>query len=215
MGLDLFEGRGFNGATLTVASLALLVAVVAAYFAREAVFPPRRRLTIHLLAPAQLLKAAAPSGLDGLEVSRNGRVLEDPYVVTIVIRNTGRHAVGSEHFDRGRPIMISLAAPVAGLLGSPVGRAESAVSVDDQAILFGPDLIRRRQEIVIQALVTRAPSLGPEQVSEHLVDTTVKVDVDSYSEAPDLAKVAIGIIATLLALAGVVGIAGFVDHYIW
>ncbi|MGW9196581.1 hypothetical protein [Micromonospora chersina] len=182
MALDLFEGRGFNVATLAVAVLALVVGAVAVYFAREALFPPRRRLSIRLLKPARLLGRAGGEVRD-LEVSHRGRVLEDPYVVTVIMRNTGRHAIGSSQFDQGRPIQIDLDAPIEALLGPASGQATSSVAVDDRVILFGPDLIRRKQEIQIQVLTSRAPVLSDSAVTEHLVDTSVIVEIGPYEQS--------------------------------
>ncbi|MEU3452875.1 hypothetical protein ABZ671_04640 [Micromonospora sp. NPDC006766] len=178
MALDFFEGRSYNGVALTVALLALLVAVVTAYFARAAVFPPRRRLSVRLLKPARLLGSAGGEVGD-LEVSRKGRVLEDPHIVTIIMRNTGRHAISSSQFDQDRPIRIDLGAPIEAILSAATGHSATCVAIDDQVILFGPELIRRKQEIQIQALTASAPQVHENVVAEHLVDTTVTIGTSS------------------------------------
>ncbi|PYC73901.1 hypothetical protein C7C45_06085 [Micromonospora arborensis] len=109
-------------------------------------------------------------------------MLHDPYVVTVILRNTGRHAIASEHFDQGRPIRIDLGVSVEALLHPPDGAASSGVAVDGQAILFGPELIRHKQETLIQILTSDAPKPSKDAVIEHLVDTEVRVEEDGYAE---------------------------------
>ncbi|MFF0659261.1 hypothetical protein [Micromonospora tulbaghiae] len=198
MALDLFEGKGFNGATLTVAVLALLVAGVAAYFAREALFPPKRRITIHVLTPVRLLNGARV-GLEDVEVSRRGRILPNPHVITVLIRNTGRHAVASEQFDQGRPLTVDLQAPIEALLNPAGGQAPSGVVVDGTTVCFGPELIRRKQEIPIQVLTSEWSN--PEiTLTEHLVDTEVRVQLGGFDQPR--ASRPIDVLATAAASVG-------------
>ncbi|MEU4478453.1 hypothetical protein AB0F68_10380 [Micromonospora sp. NPDC023966] len=196
MALNLLEGKGFSAVTLAVAVFALLFAAPALYFAREAVFPPRRRLSIHLLTPARILGHAGDR-VEDLDIWRRGRVLEDPYVVTVIVRNTGRHAVDDDQFYRGRPIRINFRVPVA-LLGSP----PEAVAVDDQDLLIGPYLIRQGQELQIQVLTDRAPVLDKDAVSEYLKDAKVAVEIGSYGSQVGVAVRAVviklGVVLLLL-----------------
>ncbi|WP_349880833.1 hypothetical protein ABIH81_14960 [Micromonospora sp. HUAS YX12] len=206
MALDIFEGKGFNGATLAVAVLALLVAGVAAYFAREALFPPKRRITIHVLTPVRLLTGARV-GLEDVEVSRRGRVLPDPHVITILIRNTGRHAVASEQFDQGRPLTIDLQSPIEALLNPAGGQAPSGVVVEGTSVCFGPELVRRKQEIPIQVL---ASEWGDPEITltEHLVDTECRVQLGGFeqprvtrrAEAVATASASVGVTVSIIAL---------------
>ncbi|MGW4157506.1 hypothetical protein ACWEDF_30610 [Micromonospora chersina] len=209
MALDLFEGKGFNGATLTVAVLALLVAGVAAYFAREALFPPKRRITIHVLTPVRLLSGARV-GLEDVEVSRQGRVLPNPHVITVLIRNTGRHAVASEQFDQGRPLAVDLQAPIEALLTSADGESPFGVTVDGSTVRFGPELIRRKQEIPIQVLTSDWSD--PEIIlTEHLVDTEVRVQLGGFDRPRplrivELVSTAAGIVAGFASVAAVLNV---------
>lgn len=196
MALDLLEGKGYNALTLALVGPALLFTAVAMYYAREAVFPPRRRLSIHLLTPARVLGHAGDR-VDDLEISRRGRVLEDPYVVTVIVRNTGRHAVDDDQFHRGRPIKINFRVPVA-LLGSP----PEAVAVDGQDLLIGPDLFRKGEELQIQVLTDRAPVLDKDGVIEYLKDAEVRVEIGSYGAQVDVRSAVLKLATMVLLLVG-------------
>jgi hypothetical protein len=71
--LDLpLEGRAFNALTLALAAIAILVAVVAAWYQRRSNLPLRRQLTIYADPPASLLREVSTE-IGGLEVLRNGK----------------------------------------------------------------------------------------------------------------------------------------------
>ncbi|MGH1552576.1 hypothetical protein ACRAWF_12220 [Streptomyces sp. L7] len=57
--------------------------------------------------------------VDGcLEIRRNGTLLADPHLVTVVLTNPGRRDIASSAFDRGEPFRVDLAVPYAELLGT-------------------------------------------------------------------------------------------------
>jgi hypothetical protein len=176
--LDIFEGRGFNGLTALIAGLALLVAVVAAFYARGALFPPKRRLSVHALTPAPLLNDPGPQ-LATLQVSMLGEVLPNPHVITVIIRNTGRHAVSSAQYDQARPMRLEFGAPIESILPSTSKQGVESLSINGTALLYGPELIRRKQEIAIQVLTSDTPKLG-QVVSDHLIDTEVQYKSGGY-----------------------------------
>lgn len=200
--VELLDGRGYNGVTLFLAVAALISTVVAAYFAREALFPPRRRLVVRVLSPVRFSHRAAGgdstegvsraegvSGVvgtalaDNVEVSHNGEPIPDPHVVTVLLRNTGRHAISTAQFDQNRPIIVDIRAPIATLL-SPAGPPTPAtVGFEDTRLLFHPDLIRQRQEISVQLITSGRPD-AEFTVSEHLVDTRVDVERDRVEQRP-------------------------------
>ncbi|WP_146179875.1 hypothetical protein [Micromonospora sp. RP3T] len=212
MALDLLEGRGFNGVALAVALVGLIISGVAAYFAREALFPPKRRLAIRILAPAQLLRKGSDE-VYGLEIERHGRVLENPHIVTVVIRNTGRHAVASNDFDQGRPIRIDLGARVETLLGPP---PKQIFSVDGSSLLIGPDVFKRKVELVIQVLTSSRPNFDRSSVSEHLVDATVKVEVNRFSESVDIGSRQLRVSAITASAGMIIAILAILrDYFQW
>jgi hypothetical protein len=193
--VELLDGRGYNGVTLFLAIAALISTVVAVYFAREALFPPSRRLVVRVLYPVRLPhrdaggdSAEDVSGVEGtaradcVEVPRNGEPAPDRHVVTVLLRNTGRHAISTAQFDQNRPITVDIRATIKEVL-SPAGPSvQTTVKADGTTLKFGPDLIRQKQEISIQVITWGRPD--PEfTVSEHLVDTRVDVergDVDPH-----------------------------------
>ncbi|WP_326555030.1 hypothetical protein [Micromonospora sp. NBC_01813] len=198
--VDLLDGRGYNGATLLLAVAALICAIAAAYFAREALFPPRRRLVVRVLPPVPL---SQEGGL-GVAVSHEGRSLPDPHVVTVLLRNTGRHAIATTHFDRDRPISVDINATIEAILSPTDLPAASGVRFERTTALFDPELIRPKQEIAVQLLTSGKPDPGF-TVTEYLVDTRVDVEGGGPDPQPAVAleqglPVAFAVAGTVFAL---------------
>ncbi len=107
--LELLGGSLFNGLTLLVATTALIAGILAAYYARRALFPPKRQLTLHQSSPTSALSSESLKS-KGISLAHNGNPLKEPYLITISMENTGRHAITSEDFDQSRPLSIELGA---------------------------------------------------------------------------------------------------------
>ncbi|WP_405762509.1 hypothetical protein [Streptomyces sp. NBC_00045] len=169
--VDLLDGKGFNLATLILAGLALLMGVLAVYYGRKALFPPKRQLTYQLERSSPILDQSGldPSN-DVIEVTRNGVPLVDPHLAVVWVRNTGRHAIASEQFDRGRPLELDLQTPIVELLTAEAAGARSLVgacSVSGKSVLFGPELIKRGQTVTVTVLTEGSADLV---VREHFID---------------------------------------------
>ncbi|MCX5560728.1 hypothetical protein [Streptomyces sp. NBC_00038] len=109
-----------------------------------------------------------------IEVLCNGVALTDPYVAVVRLKNSGRHAIASEQFDRQRALEIDLNVSIVELLSADAGQhgaVISACAVSGTTISFGPELIRKGQAITLTALVEGAPTLD---VRDHFVDVQLK-----------------------------------------
>ncbi|MFC7906308.1 hypothetical protein ACWEQW_08640 [Streptomyces nigra] len=109
-----------------------------------------------------------------IEVLCNGVALTDPYVAVVRLKNSGRHAIASEQFDRQRALEIDLNVSIVELLSADAGQHGaiiSACAVSGTTISFGPELIRKGQAITLTALVEGAPTLD---VRDHFVDVQLK-----------------------------------------
>jgi hypothetical protein len=170
---DIFEGRPFNAITLTVALIALGVATIGAYYARRAIFPPKRQLILSIQSSASLLSESTPT-VSGIEVTHNRVALRNPYVTTLSIRNLGRLDIRSEFFDGDRPLELLLDVPVVKVLN--ISTESSSIlrpihDVKESSIDFGPDLIKRKSETSFQILTEGRPNLS---YQAYLIDTEVK-----------------------------------------
>ena len=175
--MDLFGNSLYEILAITVALVALLAAVFGTIYARRALYPARRKLTLSALPPAPLLATNAASGA-GIEVTHRGALLNSPHIVTISVENTGRHAIGSDQFDQERPISIDLGAPIKTILNTstaPDNRMGFKQAVDGSVIHLGPDLLNPGKSIVLQTLTEGAPALDDleSRVRYFLKDTKV------------------------------------------
>ncbi len=169
-------GAAFNGATLAVAILALAIAFFSAQYARRALYPPKRRLTVEKHRAVSLL-STRPGSLDGITVAHHDRILAQPHIATVVLANTGQFAISSDHFDRGRPIVIDFQVPILDIVDVAMsprsGSSKPACALTGSEIQFGPDLLSRGQKFTLRVLTDGKPKiLDP---VANLVDTEIEV----------------------------------------
>lgn len=173
--VEILDGKGFNVLTIVLAVLALALGGVSVYYARRALFPPKRRLSYALESASPLVdQSGLQSGSMTIEVLCNGVPLADPHLAVVRLKNSGRHAIASEQFDQQRALEIDLNASVVELLSAEAdqhGTVIGACAVSGETISFGPELIRKGEEIILTALVEGAPTLD---VRDHFVDVQLK-----------------------------------------
>ncbi|WP_159073536.1 hypothetical protein [Streptomyces sp. RTd22] len=175
--LDWLDGRGFNLLTIVIALLALIAGIAGVLYARRALFPANRAIS-YRLDTSRLLAGDARSLPGALTVSYEGQALQDPYVVKLRLRNTGRHAVASEHYDRGRPIKFVLGRPAIMLANS----ANGSFSVDDGQVSYGPELLPAGRSESLSLITEGKPSLT---VEHYFIDTKV---IDESPESDRLSN---------------------------
>lgn len=120
---------------------------VSVYYARRALFPPRRRLSYALESASPLVdQSGLQSGSMTIEVLVNGVPLADPHLAVVRLKNSGRHAIASEQFDQQRALEIDLNASVVELLSAEAdqhGTVIGACAVSGATISFGPEVIKK------------------------------------------------------------------------
>lgn len=173
--VEVLDGKGFNVVTIALAVVALILGGISTYYARKALFPPKRQLS-YLLGSATALvnQAGLQAGGGAIEVRRNGVLLTDPYLVVVEIKNSGRHAIASEQFDRGRPLELDLNVPIVELMGANAGEHGSvmdACAASATFVSFGPELIRRSQKVIFTVLTEGCPDL---EVRDYFVDVKMR-----------------------------------------
>lgn len=98
-----------------------------------------------------------------IEVRRNGDLLEDPYVATLTLRNSGRLDVAKAKFE-GIPLRFDLGTTILEILekvSAPAGLAAPEVHKDGSVIVFEPGKIGGSQTVDVTVLVDgRRPKLA-------------------------------------------------------
>jgi hypothetical protein len=160
MEADVLDGRMFNGFTISVALVSALIAAVALFYGRRAIFPPARRITIFIYT----LRRAAETHSS-----------LDLYSTVVTIGNTGRYAVESARFDRDRPLVIDLGAPVRHVNMIKAPRSDMCLKLRGSTVTFGPDLLNSGETITaeIQTVGAVICKLKNGQGSHVLIDTAV------------------------------------------
>lgn len=181
MAVDVLDGRAFNLVTLILAVAAILLTIAGLYYARRALFPPKRRLSYYQESSSPLVNAAG--ALPGtIQVTRNGVALSDPHLVVIWIKNTGRHAIASDLFDQGRPLEVDLHAPIVELAAADEDGAALATGYAalGTKITYGPELIPSGRKITFTALVDGDPSVS---LHDYFIDVQVKLSSDPLASS--------------------------------
>ncbi|KAB2974212.1 hypothetical protein F8R89_20810 [Streptomyces sp. SS1-1] len=178
--MDWLDGRGFNLLTIIIALVALVAGVVGVLYARRALFPVNRAIS-YRMDTSRLLAGDAQALPGALTVNYNGEDLQDPHVVKLRLRSTGRHAVASEHYDQGRPIKFDLGRPVV-LLDSP---STSAIEVIGSQVKYGPELMPPGQSVTVSLITQGKPLLSVEQ---YFIDTKVINESPEPSSAVQVAR---------------------------
>lgn len=203
MAVDLLEGKGFNLATLVLATLALVMGAFGVYYGRKALFPPKRQLTYLMERSSPIVdRSVLDPGSSAIEVRRNGVPLVDPHLIVVWVKNTGRHAIASEQFDQGRPLELDLHVPIVELLTAESGEAQPVVdacAVSGKSVLFGPELIKKGQIVTFTVLAEGSADLV---VREHFIDVRMKV-----GDPPGTGAVGVFILAALPGLAALAVVA--------
>jgi hypothetical protein len=115
-----------------------------------------KRLLLSVTSRSRLL-SAPQSMRDDLEISYKGGPLHgDPYVTAIELANVGRSPIGSDDFDRGRPLSLGLNVPIIKVLAvehQPSETPSPTISASDNEFNLEPELIAK-QEVIKVALLT-------------------------------------------------------------
>lgn len=178
--------------TIGIGAAALVVALVAAFFAYKAI-PPKRALSL-TVSDTRLLNAT--STIAGqLKVSHtvHGQ-LTDPRLVRITVRNAGRAAVTSDMYDGGKPLRIGLGAQVIEKLEDEssipgVSKPSAVLNTALKSLEIGPGAIHRDQELIYEVLVDG-------QVSVEEESPLIDVRLMRVAEAAAEASAVVGQIAT-------------------
>jgi hypothetical protein len=140
-------------ATVAFGVLAVWVAWRVAY--------PKRRLYYSILADTSLLREGSVSGI---EVLYNGRPVAKPRVMTVVLRNTGRHDITRDAFD-GTPLRFDVSEHIVQCISvrtNPINQPRPKATTDGSALVIEPVKISKGETISVDLLIDGSrPGLRP------------------------------------------------------
>jgi hypothetical protein len=136
------------------AAAAVLVALIVGVPTFWVTWVPRQRLFYGTPPPTPLLTAG--TAIDDLEIRHRGRHLTAPHLLDVTLTARGRRDIPSSAFDQGRPLVFDVGAAIVETLqirSDPTSAMTPPVTHDGSALSVGPELIGRRQTIIISLLV--------------------------------------------------------------
>jgi hypothetical protein len=191
---------------------AIIGIVVAAYYGRRALNPPKRLIQWGYEA-TPLISDYSDSYRDAIEVRVLGEKVENPYLGKLAIENLGRHDIDSSSFDQGRPLRFVVRG--AKKVVTFLRQEENApgVRVDGDSVFVGPELLRSKSGWVISFVSDGRPEV--ELVDAYLINVKVRqksgrgdqASLNSQRAAIASAVIA-GLSAIIAALAG-----GLLNYY--
>ncbi|MEV0560410.1 hypothetical protein [Dactylosporangium sp. NPDC050588] len=167
LALNLLDGPAFNGLTIALTVASLVLAVISARLGYSALLPPKRRIAVWFGTPAAFLRGGS------LTVQHGGAPVADPFVVWVMIRNTGRHDIPREQFSAGGPITLDLTVPVVEVVNLDPADAGLEATGGGTAVRVAPGLLRRGAAVQLRVLTAGEPALRRHNLSSPLVDTAV------------------------------------------
>lgn len=147
---------GFWG--LVVGLIAIVSGIWAAFRAGEG----KTRIYYELVGTARLLGSHAQ--VSGLEVTRQGQRLEDPYVTTLRLEVRSRHDITEDQFSKQRPLVFDLGVPILDILGNfsrPEDRPVPEYTAAASTLCLGPDLLDKHAQLRFTFLLEGKPDLKP------------------------------------------------------
>lgn len=145
------SGTFWSVAGVGIGALAIVMGAVTTYRSDN----PRRRLYIFASSTTHL-RHVSGGQLTGLEIRNDGRVLNDPHLVTVEIISRGRCGIPPESFDG--PIELDFGAEIVTVLESisaatPEAVPAPVVTRTATALQVGPALLAREHKISYRILV--------------------------------------------------------------
>src|SRR5215475_5184817 len=141
-----------SGTFWTIVSIAVALIIGIATFL--VTWAPRQRLLYDAARVTPLLTAAAD--VQNLKVLHRGHAVSRPHLMQINLTSKGRRDIPSSAFDRGRPLAFDVGARIVEVLQTvcePASSPTPRVTYEGMTLRLGPELIGRRQTIVISLLV--------------------------------------------------------------
>lgn len=167
--------------SIGLAILGLAGIVVSVVLARRP--GPRRQITCDARV-SRLVSPHAPSDAQ-IGLTTSGVTFNNPYLLEVRITSRSRRDISSDDFDRQKPLLVAIDAPVAVQIGEGTIAESAEVTVENGVIRFGPCLIRKGTMLFAQFLTEGRPTL---RVDSPLKDVRVAqktIGAETWPEDPD------------------------------
>lgn len=115
-----------------------------------------------------------PHPAKNLEIRLDGKVMEDPYVLTVIMRNAGPNDIAESNFNRTKPLRVTvMGARIIDIMDQEDEDLPHRMSDDGADLLVGPGLLPAKSQRTFYAFTDQKPS-G--------IDVGKLVDVDIKSD---------------------------------
>lgn len=176
-----------------------IVSILAtAYYFRHG----KRRKRLELDTKVTALLTADVHERDDLQVELDGRRVNDPYIVDLLIVNTGHKDLASTDFDGGRPVRIRIESEIVAQLKSSMENPTEIFSIEPGSteLRIDPVKIAVADNCKVRLLVDGRPADRPDLTGHPLIDTDL-MTVESWKDRVFVRVFIVGIVGVLALLA--------------
>jgi hypothetical protein len=176
-----------------------IVSILAtAYYFRHS----KRRKRLELDTKVTALLTADVHERDDLQVELDGRRVNDPYIVDLLIINTGHKDLASTDFDGGRPVRIRIEAEIVARLKSSTENPTEIFSIEPGSteLRIDPVKIAVDDDYKVRLLVDGRPVNRPDLAGHPLIDTDL-MTVESWKDRVFVRVFFVSIVGVLALLA--------------
>jgi hypothetical protein len=93
-----------------------------------------------------------------VEVRLDGKVVQDPYLVTVIIRNVGPSDISEANFNRANPLKLTVdGAKVVDFMDSSEEDLPYTLGGEGDTVLVGPGLLPAKSELSLRILTEGEP----------------------------------------------------------
>lgn len=142
-------------ASIVIAVVAIAAIIVTLLLWRRG--NPRRQITYDTRV-SRLVSPHAPSTAQ-IGVTVSGMTFDNPYLLELRVESRSRRDIGSDDFDRQKPLVFRIEAPVAVQIGDTTVAESAEVAINSGVIGIGPCLIRKGTVLFAQFLTEGQPNL--------------------------------------------------------
>lgn len=168
-----------------VGALVALITLVAMLWWRQR--DRRRRKVTYAVSFTSLLSDAAPRTAGGpIQVTFDGRPIEDPHLLTLRVDMRGPRDISNSDFNGGKPLVFHFGVPLIAPVGETIGVEDGDLNIAAGSFSIGPRLIRKGMVARIQIIADGIPEIT---MSSSLIDVDVREMVDAGQGGSMMRKV--------------------------
>jgi hypothetical protein len=168
-------------ASIGLAILGLAGIVVSVVLARRA--NPRRQITCDARV-SRLVSPHAPSDAQ-IGLTTSGVTFNSPYLLEMRIASRSRRDISSDDFDREKPFVVTIDAPVAVQIGIVTVGESAEVAIENGVVRLGPCLIRKGTTLFAQFLTEGRPTMRVDNPLKDVKVAQKTIGAETWPEDPE------------------------------